>query len=320
MPVDAMTASITSLLEGVSAEIVPSAPLAPLTWFGVGGPCDALVHPQDLPALQETLRRCRGAGVPVRVLGSGANLLVDDSGVDGVVLRLDRGSFAGWTFEADGVPGRVRAGAGADMSKLMHEAARLGWAGLEAMSGIPASVGGAIWMNAGGKFGAIGDVVESVTLVDGEGRLHEIARPAIGFAYRHTTLPRGIVAEACLQLRGDDAAAVRDRVREHMRYKKESQPMAENSAGCMFRNPTLPSGERVSAGMLIDRAGLKGRREGGASVSPTHANFICVDRGGKAADVRRLVEAIVEGVRQAHGVTLQTEVAFWKRGDRAGAI
>ena len=320
MVVEVMTRSIASLLEGVSAEVRPDAPLAPLTWFGVGGSCDAMVHPADMEALCETLRRCRAAGVPVRVLGSGANLLVDDSGVDGVVLRLDRGAFATWTFDADGVAGLVRAGAGADMSKLMHEAARLGWAGLEAMSGIPASVGGAVWMNAGGKFGAIGDTVESVTLIDGEGNRQVIGREAIGFDYRHTALPRGIVAEACLRLRRDDAAAVRDRVRDHMRYKKESQPMAENSAGCMFRNPTLPSGERVSAGMLIDRAGWKGRREGSASVSPTHANFICVDRGGKAADVRRLVERIVEGVREAHGVTLRTEVAFWRRGDRAGAI
>ena len=320
MVVDASTTPIERLLAGVAATVRPDAPLAPLTWFGVGGHCDALVHPHDVAALQEVLRRCRAAGVPVRVLGSGANLLVDDSGVDGVVLRLDRAPFVAWAFDADGVPGRVRTGAGADMSKLMHDAARLGWAGLEAMSGIPASVGGAVWMNAGGKFGAIGDVVESVTVIDGDGRAHGIGRDAIRFDYRHTELPRGVVAEACLQLRRDDPVAVRDRVRDHMRYKKESQPMAENSAGCMFRNPTLPSGERVSAGMLIDRAGLKGRREGGASVSPAHANFICVDRGGKAADVRRLVEAIVEGVRQAHGVTLQTEVAFWKRGDRAGAI
>ena len=318
MAVDTMTDSIASLLEGVVAEVRPDVPLAPLTWFGVGGCCDAMVHPADLDALCETLRRCRMAGVPVRVLGSGANLLVDDSGVDGMVLRLDRGTFATWTFEDES--GRVRTGAGADMSKLMHEAARLGWAGLEAMSGIPASVGGAVWMNAGGKFGAIGDVVESVTLVDGDGKRQVIGREAIGFDYRHTALPRGIVAEACMQLRRDDAAAVRDRVRDHMRYKKDSQPMAENSAGCMFRNPTLPSGERVSAGMLIDRAGWKGRREGSASVNPTHANFICVDRGGKAADVRRLVDRIVEGVREAHGVMLQTEVAFWKRGDRAGAI
>jgi UDP-N-acetylmuramate dehydrogenase len=315
-----MATPITKLLEGLAADVQFDAPLAALTWFGVGGCCDALVRPMDLPALQETLRRCRAAGVSARVLGSGANLLVDDSGVDGVVLRLDRGAFAAWTFDADGASGRVRAGGGADMTKLMHEAARLGWAGLEAMSGIPASVGGAVWMNAGGKFGAIGDVVESVTLVDGDGVARTVARDAIHFAYRHTELPRGIVAEACMQLRRDDASAVRDRVRDHMRYKQHSQPMAENSAGCMFRNPTLPSGERVSAGMLIDQAGWKGRREGSAHVSPTHANFICVDRGGRAADVRRLVEAIVAGVREAHGVMLQTEVAFWKRGDRAGAI
>ncbi len=321
MACETMAAPIERICEGLDAQVTLSAPLAKHTWFGVGGGCDALVQPRSEAALSTLLRRCAEADIPVRVLGQGANLLVSDEGVDGVVLKLDQPCFSGWQIRAHGDAELVQAGGGSDMARVMHESVREGLGGLEPMAGIPASVGGAVRMNAGGRYGAIGDVVERVTMMDAHGRVTTHERTAIHFDYRHNDLPQGLVLSALFRLQSGDKAALRDRVVEIMKYKKSTQPMAENSAGCMFRNPTLPSGERVSAGMLIDRSGLKGLAVGSASVSPAHANFICVDKaGGHANDVMRLVERVVAQVQQSQQVSLQTEVVFWRRGDRAGAM
>ena len=311
------------LCADLDAEVTPDAPIgARDTWFGVGGCCDALVRPRSIVALRTLLRRCRDANLPVRALGSGANLLVHDDGVDGVVVKLDHAAFTAFTVGADGDTALVRAGAGADTAKVMHDSVREGLDGLCPMAGIPSTIGGAIRMNAGGKFGAIGDVTESVTMLDAGGTARTIAARDIAFGYRHSSLPAGLVVSADFRLVPGDRAALRDRVREIMAYKKSSQPMAAHSAGCMFRNPTLPSGERVSAGMLIDRSGLKGAIEGGAMVSQEHANFLFVPEParGCAADVLRLVARVVRQVQESQGVSLQTEVVVWRRGDRAGAI
>lgn len=308
----------------LDAEVTLDAPIGrEHTWFAVGGRCDALVRPRSVEALRTLLRRCRDADVPVRVLGSGANLLVDDAGVDGVVVKLDHPAFTAFEVGADGAAERVRAFGGTDTAKVMHASVRAGLDGLCPMAGIPSTVGGALRMNAGGKFGAIGEVVESVTVLDAAGTQRVLQAGEIHFGYRHTDLPAGLVLSATFRLVPGDTEALRLRVRDIMAYKKSSQPMAAHSAGCMFRNPTLPSGERVSAGMLIDRSGLKGAVEGSAMVSREHANFLFVPNpveGGRAADVLRLVDRVVAQVRQSQGVTLQTEVVIWRRGDRAGAV
>ena len=323
MAVDAMRAPVERLCVDLDAEVTLEAPIGrEHTWFGVGGCCDALVRPNSESALGTLLRRCRDAGVPVRVLGDGANLLVADEGVDGVVVKLDRPAFESFEIGVDGRTERVRAGGGGDLAKVMHASVREALDGLCPMAGIPATVGGALRMNAGGKFGAIGDVTERVRLMDAAGRVHDLAASAIRFDYRHTTMPSGVVLSADFLLQSGDQAAIRARLKEIMAYKAGSQPMAAHSAGCMFRNPTLPSGERVSAGMLIDRSGLKGCTEGSATVSAEHANFLFVPEpaSGRAGDVLRLVERVIGRVREAQGVTLQTEVVIWRRGDRAGAI
>jgi UDP-N-acetylmuramate dehydrogenase len=318
-----MGSALERLCEDLDADVTHHAPIGrEHTWFGVGGSCDALVRPRSEAALRTLLRRCSEAGIPVRVLGDGANLLVADEGIDGVVVKLDQPAFEGFTIGAEGQRELVRAGGGADMAKVMHASVREALEGLAPMAGIPASVGGALRMNAGGRFGAIGEVTERVRLMDVAGHARELAASAIHFDYRHSTLPSGIVISADFRLRSGDQDAIRARLKEIMAYKSGSQPMAAHSAGCMFRNPTLPSGERVSAGMLIDRAGLKGLTEGSATVSNEHANFLFVPepRTGCASDVLRLVERVIERVQDAQGVTLRTEVVIWKRGDRAGAI
>ena len=305
----------------VQAEL--DAPLGPHTWFGIGGSADLLIRPNTLEALSALARRCRRDGMPLRVLGSGANLLVDDEGVDGVVVKLDTEAFRRVEFNADGGIERMRVHGGASMERLVQECARRGLRGLEPMSGIPASLGGAIRMNAGGKFGAIGDAVDAVAVVGEDGELRVYPRSELEFGYRSTNLPSGTIAWASLRVEPDDPIACRDRVKEIFAYKKSTQPMSANSAGCMFRNPVMPDGTRESAGRLIDRAGLKGHRVGSAFVSTEHGNFLAVDRGdagrlGRTDDLRALVDHVQRAVERAFGVRLETEVVFWRRGESHG--
>ena len=301
----------------VQAEL--DAPLGPHTWFGIGGSADLLIRPNTLEALSALARRCRRDGMPLRVLGSGANLLVDDEGVDGVVVKLDTEAFRRVEFNADGGIERMRVHGGASMERLVQECARRGLRGLEPMSGIPASLGGAIRMNAGGKFGAIGDVVDAVAVLGADGEQRVFTASELRFGYRESNLPAGIVLWASLRVAEDDPIACRERVKEIFAYKKSTQPMAAHSAGCMFRNPVMPDGSRVSAGKLIDQAGLKGTRVGCAFVSAEHGNFIAIDRKAGAPartdDLRELVDLIKSRVLDGAKVELQTEVVFWRRGE-----
>lgn len=313
-------ASPSKLYSDLDVRVELDAPLAPRTWFGIGGHADALVRPNTIEALATLAHRCRRDLVPLRVLGSGANLLVDDAGVDGIVVQLDGELFRKVEFNAEGTVERMRVYGGASMERLVQECARRGLAGIEPMSGIPASLGGAIRMNAGGKFGAIGDVVDAVAMIGSDGDLRVYTRDELRFDYRRSNLPEGIVVWASLRVQPDDPVVCRKRVLDIFAYKKSTQPMSANSAGCMFRNPTLPDGTRESAGRLIDRAGLKGTRVGSAFVSTEHGNFIAIEKnasGARTDDLRALVELIQERVRDGFGVELETEVVFWRRGEQA---
>lgn len=289
------------------------------TWFGVGGGADALATPQSVDELQACLAMDPG----LRVLGDGANLLVGDEGVGGVVVSLTAPEFAGWqTLEETRDSAVVRAGAGAMLPRLILETVRSGLEGLEGLAGIPATMGGALVMNAGGAFGQIADVVERVRALDREGRAVELERHEIGFGYRRSGLS-GLILTGCdLNLRRGDAKALRRRLKEVMAYKKDSQPMGERSAGCCYRNPTLEvgiegigePGSRVSAGLLIDRAGCKGLTIGGASVSMRHANFFPVKPGASASHVIDLMDEVERRVFAAFGVHLEREVVVWRRG------
>lgn len=310
-------ASPSSLYADLDVEASVDADLGGQTWFGIGGRADLLLRPRSIAALETLARRCRRDGIALRVLGSGANLLVDDEGIDGVVVKLDAPAFTRVEFNSEGRIERLRAFGGASMERLVQSCARQGLRGLEQMSGIPASVGGAVRMNAGGKFGAIGDAIDAVALVGADGALRVYLREELAFGYRETNLPAGVVAWASFRVEPDDPAACRDRVKEIFLYKKTTQPMAASSAGCMFRNPLRADGSRESAGRLIDLAGLKGLRVGGAFVSREHGNFLAVDKGARTEDLRRLVEEVARRVHERSGVALETEVVFWRRGDPA---
>ncbi|QOJ16368.1 MAG: UDP-N-acetylmuramate dehydrogenase [Phycisphaeraceae bacterium] len=308
---------VSGIFSDLDVAVTLDAPLGPLTWYGVGGRADVLLRPRTVEALATLVKRCRRSRTPLRVLGSGANLLVADEGVDGVVVRLDTPAFTSQEFMDVGGQPVLRVGAGADMAKVLMECTRRGLGGLSQMAGIPASVGGAVRMNAGGAFGAVGDAVRAVTTMTRSGDVHVIPASDITFGYRTTSIADPIILSVEFNLTPEDPIALRDRVKEIFAYKKSTQPLAAHSAGCAFKNPVDPETEKVvSAGKLIDEAGLKGLSVGGATVSTHHANFITVAPGAKAEEVLRLMDLIRARVYERHGIELQTEVVVWRRGER----
>ncbi|MEX1015247.1 MAG: UDP-N-acetylmuramate dehydrogenase [Phycisphaeraceae bacterium] len=291
-------------------------PLGPRTWYGVGGPAEVLASPASIAQLGQLVARCREAGVVMRVLGSGANLLVRDEGVPGVVVQLDAPTFG--TVQREG--NLLRVGAGADLFKLVLEAARLGLGGLETVAGIPASVGGAVRMNAGGAFGDIGTNVRRVQVMAENGQVYYRDRDDLVFAYRRTNIAAPFILEVEFELTEDDPEALMKRVKEIFLYKKNSQPMGAASAGCAFKNPPAEEAAdaggasgvtRQSAGKLIDEAGLKGYRHGAAHVSEVHANFIAAEKGATAADILAVIDHVQQVVRERFGVALEREVVVW---------
>ncbi|MEM1166345.1 MAG: UDP-N-acetylmuramate dehydrogenase [Planctomycetota bacterium] len=291
----------------------PGVRAAPIpTWFGVGGGAERFARPSDSYALAE-LVRTEPAGV--RVLGDGANLLVDDEGVTGLVVALDRlDSIEALDGATPAGTVRVRAGAGVKLPKLIGWAVRHGLAGIETIAGIPASMGGAVVMNAGGRFGEIADVVRSAQCIDANGDTRELPASELGFGYR-TSAPVGlIVCSVEIELQRVEGRAhdeLRARHRDVLTYKRETQPMGDRCAGCVFKNPLVDT-ERVSAGMLIDRAGCKGLEVGGARVSDRHANFVLVDpKRAQAAHIIELMRTVRARVAEAHAVVLEPEVVIW---------
>lgn len=277
-------------------------PLGPLTCYRVGGPARYLYSPKNADDLKAIARNAGQAHLPLKVLGRGANVLIRDDGFDGVVVRLDSDGFRSMRFEGT----RVFVGAGCDLTQLCKTAAQRGLAGLECLAGIPGTVGGAICMNAGGKFGCIGDTVDRFDVLTPDGLVESRSRAQAQFGYRSCAIGDSIVLGAELVLVQQSRAEVWQRYREYWAYKKRTQPLADRSAGCVFKNPP-----GQSAGRLIDQAGLKGERCGGAVVSTHHANFIAADCDATADDVLRLIDRIRERVSKSFGQDLELEIDVW---------
>ena len=312
-----MMKSSSRIFSDLDVEAHPDYPLGADTWFGIGGTADMLLRPRTVDALGTLIRRCHENEVPLRIFGNGANLLVADEGVDGIVVHLSNDVFKHVSYNVDGAVELARAMAGADMAKTLNETVRRGLAGLQQMAGIPASIGGAIRMNAGGAFGSIGDAVHSVGCLNNRGELVVYPAEQLLMGYRQTNIPHDFILWATFHLEPDNPTTLRERVLEIFQYKKSSQPLADSSAGCVFKNPTDPddpSGEtRISAGALIDRTGLKGRSVGGAEVSTLHGNFLLVQPGATATDLLTLMEEVRTSVHADQGVLLQNEVVVWRR-------
>lgn len=276
------------------------APVGPLTWWKIGGPADAHLVVESDAEVASALRFARARKLPCFVLGAGSNLLVGDGGMRGLVLQL-AGSTAELDVRVEGDAVVARAGGAASLPQLVAQAASLGAVGVDGLAGIPASVGGAIRMNAGTDR-EIGEFVREV-------RVQTPTAPEphaqwLGFSYRRTTLARdAVVSDATLAFERGDVAAVRSRTQDRLVRRKATQPVALPNAGSCFRNPP---GDR--AGRLIEAAGAKGWRAGGAEVSTLHANFIVnVDRA-RALDVSTLLGRVHRAVRDAFDVDLHLEV------------
>ncbi len=277
--------------------------LADLTTIGVGGPVRWVLQPDSLEALGELISRLGRSGHRFLVVGGGANLIAGPGPFEEPLI-LTRGIKHGPIFEGN----RARAGCGVVVKRLGRLCAERGLGGLEFAEGIPGTVGGAIYMNAGSFGGQMSDVVREVTWFDARGDRRRQPLSPEDFAYRRSPFQSGaVIVEAVFELKPEDAEVLKARLREVAQKRSSSQPPGERSAGCIFKNPPGDS-----AGRLIDELGLKGLSIGGASVSKIHGNFI-VNRGdATAADVLSLIERVKDEVSRKSGVRLEEEVILWK--------
>jgi UDP-N-acetylmuramate dehydrogenase len=284
--------------EQVRGALVRDAPLAPRTAIRVGGPADLLVRPATPDDLVRALARARELGVPVFPLGGGANLLVADRGVRGVVLKLPQ-DLSPETAAND----RLVLCAGAPAARLVARAQKLGLVGCEFAAGIPGTLGGLVAMNAGTRVGEMKDVVARVELATADG-LGWLDAAALRFAYRHAELPGGaVVTRLEVALREGDVAAAAAVMQADVERRRATQPLTQPTFGSTFRNPP-----GRHAGQLIEAVGLKGHREGAAQWSPVHANFVVNLGGATARDVLALVNLARARVRDAFGILLEPEV------------
>jgi UDP-N-acetylmuramate dehydrogenase len=285
-------------LPTVRGRLTANAPLSGITWFRVGGPAEVMFRPTDLPDLQHFLAGLP-ADVPVTVIGVGSNLLVRDGGVPGVVLRLGRG-FA----EIRIGPGHVRAGAAALDLNVARVAAEAGIAGLEFLSGIPGTIGGALRMNAGAYGHELVDVVSAADVLDRQGRLHHLPNRDLGLSYRHCSLPQDwIFVGAALAGTLGETDAIQARLAEIQAAREATQPIRSRTGGSTFANPP---GQK--AWELIDRAGCRGLTLGGAMVSEKHCNFLINTGDATAAEIEALGETVRRRVREATGIELRWEI------------
>ncbi len=286
------------------------ADLSRTTWFGAGGRADVLFRPADEDDLVHFMAT-RPAGLPVTVLGVGSNVLVRDHGIAGVTIRLGRG-FTGITVEGR----EVHAGAAALDGHVARQAAAAGLTGLEFLAGVPGTLGGAIAMNAGAYGREIADVLVCVRAVAPDGAVHELPAGDLGHGYRHCGLAGEWIFTSCV-LRGEpgETAAIEARIREIQERRALTQPTRERTGGSTFRNPPPP---QARAWELIDRAGCRGLRCGGAMVSERHCNFLVNTGEATAADLEALAEDVRRRVWTSQGVCLEWEIRCLGRVNRAG--
>ena len=296
-------ALVTALSSLLGERIRVGELLARHTSLRIGGPADLLALPDSPAELGGVLRAAKAHGVRVTLLGGGSNLLVADGGIPGIVVKLGRGfAHLSWKERAGGC--EVRAGAAVRFGRLARAAVARGLSGLEYAEGIPGTVGGALFMNAGAYGGEVAAAVTAVDGVTSEGELLTLAGDALAFRYRRAELAPGFVVTAVrFRLQRDGAASVRDRMEDARSRRTGAQPHGQANAGSIFKNPP---GDH--AGRLIEVAGLKGARAGRARISERHANFIVNEGGACAVDVKALMDLAQRVVWEQSGVWLEPEV------------
>ncbi|MFD2263575.1 UDP-N-acetylmuramate dehydrogenase [Lacibacterium aquatile] len=294
----AVSPDILNNLPPLKGRLSTDASLATITWFGVGGPCDLMFRPADAEDLASFLKHLP-AEVPVTVIGVGSNLLVRDGGVKGVVIRLGRGFV---DIKAEGED--VIAGASALDANVAQVAADAGIGGMEFLSGVPGTIGGALKMNAGAYGGDMKQIVVSATAVDRQGNLHTVSAEQLGFTYRHSETPEGWIFTGA-RLRGiaGNPVEISAKLANIKQNRENAQPIRAKTGGSTFKNPT-----GHSAWELVDRAGCRGLRMGGAQVSEKHTNFLINTGGATAAEIEALGEEVRRRVLDLTGITLEWEI------------
>lgn len=277
-------------------------PLAAYTWLHLGGPAQYLATPRSVDELTALVKACHENQLAIHILGGGSNILVKDEGVSGAVIRLTNPAFAEVAIHGN----RVRAGAGAILSHVISETVRRGLAGFENLAGIPGTIGGALCGNSGGRLGEISQLISSVTGLTPLGEKVVRGKDELTFDYRQSNLTDLLILEAEFELTAGDPEAIAQMLKQNWIAKKSVQPLSSQSAGCIFKNPR---GQR--AGLLIEQAGLKGTRIGGAEVSERHANFIVTHPGAKSSDVLRLIDLIKSKISEQFGAHLELEIKIW---------
>jgi len=301
------TAFVVGLRALVRSEVREGEPLARYSTYRIGGPATVLLasQPEDVAA---ALRHSTGSGVPWFAIGLGSNLLFPDEGMDALVIRLGKGLDR---LEHLG-GGRWRVGAGLPQPIAARKTSDAGFAGLHRFVGVPGAVGGGVYMNAGCHGGEWADVVQTVTVVDVGGREAVVPRPEVPFTYRRSGLEGRVVLETVVQLEPTDRAVIQAEVAELFRWRQEGTPFNQPCCGSVFKNPGGPSWKKTegprTAGQLIEAAGLKGTRAGGAEVSPMHANYFVNTGTATAQDVKDLIALARRRVGERFGAALETEV------------
>ena len=294
-----------NLIEQLQKAGIPLAEQEPMTrrtTFGIGGPA-LLLRPRSRAELQAAMTLCREAGEEPFILGRGSNLLVSDSGIARPVIQLD-GDFTAITREGN----TLRCGAGASLIAVCRAAAENSLSGIEWGYGIPGSLGGGVYMNAGAYGGEMKDILTEVTFLDEAGEYRTLPAAELSLSYRHSIFedrPGTVIVGAVLTLTPGDPAAIRAAMEDYMSRRREKQPLEYGSAGSTFKRPV---GNYASA--LVDQCGLKGLSVGGAEVSRKHAGFIINRGGATAADVRALIAEVQRIVREKTGYTLECEIKF----------
>ena len=288
---------------GFAGDVRYAEPMSGHTSLVIGGPAEAMAFPEDTGGLAGLRAAAHKNGVPVFLLGNGTNLLVKDGGIRGLVINISK---MDWIIKepAAGMGAVVRAGAGTPLPKLANFCANEGLSGLEFAAGIPGTVGGAVFMNAGAYGFEIKDVLYKIRLVREDGLVSDVNPGELEKGYRHGGIPSGsAVSEAWFSLTPGNAEEIKRRAAEFMAKRKTSQPLASKSAGSTFKNPP-----GMKAWKLIEEAGLKGTAVGGAAVSTKHANFLINQGGATAKDFMALMHLVKKTVKEKTGIALEAEV------------
>jgi len=291
-----------TLVSGFEKIVRRDEALANRTWLKLGGRAEFYAEPKSVDELAALVRRCCDEEVPLRMLGGGSNVLVRADGVSGMVISLSSGNFS----EIQVRNGRLIAGGGAKLAHAISETVRAGLAGLEPLVGIPGTIGGALHGNAGSRGGDIGQWACRATVMTRSGEILQRDREDLVFAYRQSSLDELVILSAEFQLEEEDPEPLTKRMQKQWIVKKAGQPLSHQNVASVFKNP-----RGMSAGMLIDQAGLKGASSGAVEVSQRYPNFIIANEGSTSQDVLRLIDMIRSRVAERLGVELETELEIW---------